>query len=267
VDRTTRRYHRPGGAHGCWSCAATGQGGLKVRRPSSRVSGRTRPTTPTRRPTAVGSTPERREALMKAAGESRHQHFTDRSRALFRRINWSSAWNNRHRRAATYASILQVLKYRGYVKLDKKTDCGRGQGPRRGFGVPGKIPARYVGTILPVAEEQLDKISNKKSLAAWCWRTSGVTSSAPSRDQGQRSQGARCIDRAWSGPTSYAPREDGGRRARRGTNAARQAQLKAGKFGRLVGGTNYPECRYPGPLAADSEARADRISQGSGEKI
>jgi len=35
--------------------------------------------------------------------------------------------------------------------------------------------------------------------------------------------------------------------------------LKAGKFGAFVGCSNYPECRYTRPLAADSEASADRI--------
>jgi DNA topoisomerase-1 len=35
--------------------------------------------------------------------------------------------------------------------------------------------------------------------------------------------------------------------------------LKAGKFGAFVGCSNYPECRYTRPLAADSEASADRV--------
>ena len=35
--------------------------------------------------------------------------------------------------------------------------------------------------------------------------------------------------------------------------------LKAGKFGAFVGCSNYPECRYTRPLAADGEASADRV--------
>jgi len=38
-----------------------------------------------------------------------------------------------------------------------------------------------------------------------------------------------------------------------------EAQLKAGKFGRFVGCSNYPECRYTRPLAAIARPAADRI--------
>ena len=41
--------------------------------------------------------------------------------------------------------------------------------------------------------------------------------------------------------------------------APASSNLKAGKFGAFVGCTNYPECRYTRPLAADSEASADRV--------
>jgi DNA topoisomerase-1 len=35
--------------------------------------------------------------------------------------------------------------------------------------------------------------------------------------------------------------------------------LKASRFGAFVGCSNYPDCRYTRPLAADSEASADRV--------
>src|ERR1700760_2399568 len=41
--------------------------------------------------------------------------------------------------------------------------------------------------------------------------------------------------------------------------AAPASNLKAGKFGAFVGCTNYPECRYTRPLAADSAESADRV--------
>ena len=59
--------------------------------------------------------------------------------------------------------------------------------------------------------------------------------------------------------TSIAPRADGGDPRQCPTCGTGKLNLKAGKFGAFVGCTNYPECRYTRPLAADSEASADRV--------
>jgi len=61
------------------------------------------------------------------------------------------------------------------------------------------------------------------------------------------------------GPHIYAPREDGGDPRQCPSCGAGKLNLKAGKFGAFVGCSNYPECRYTRPLAADGEASADRI--------
>jgi DNA topoisomerase I len=61
------------------------------------------------------------------------------------------------------------------------------------------------------------------------------------------------------GPHIYPPREDGGDVRQCPTCGTGRLNLKAGKFGAFVGCSNYPECRYTRPLAADSEATADRI--------
>jgi DNA topoisomerase I len=61
------------------------------------------------------------------------------------------------------------------------------------------------------------------------------------------------------GPHIYAPREDGGDPRQCPSCGTGRLNLKAGKFGAFVGCSNYPECRYTRPLAADSEASADRI--------
>ena len=61
------------------------------------------------------------------------------------------------------------------------------------------------------------------------------------------------------GPHIYAPREDGGDPRQCPSCGTGKLNLKAGKFGAFVGCSNYPECRYTRPLAADSEASADRI--------
>jgi DNA topoisomerase-1 len=61
------------------------------------------------------------------------------------------------------------------------------------------------------------------------------------------------------GPHIYAPRADGGDVRQCPTCGTGKLNLKAGKFGAFVGCSNYPECRYTRPLAADNEASADRI--------
>ena len=61
------------------------------------------------------------------------------------------------------------------------------------------------------------------------------------------------------GPHIYPPRADGGDIRQCPTCGTGRLNLKAGKFGAFVGCSNYPECRYTRPLAADSEASADRI--------
>ena len=61
------------------------------------------------------------------------------------------------------------------------------------------------------------------------------------------------------GPHIYPARADGGDVRQCPTCGTGKLNLKAGKFGAFVGCSNYPECRYTRPLAADSEASADRV--------
>jgi DNA topoisomerase-1 len=61
------------------------------------------------------------------------------------------------------------------------------------------------------------------------------------------------------GPHIYAPREDGGDPRQCPSCGTGKLNLKAGKFGAFVGCSNYPECRYTRPLAADGEATGDRM--------
>jgi DNA topoisomerase-1 len=64
---------------------------------------------------------------------------------------------------------------------------------------------------------------------------------------------------AMLGPHIYPARTDGGDVRQCPTCGTGKLNLKAGKFGAFVGCSNYPECRYTRPLAADSKASADRI--------
>src|SRR5690606_8983774 len=63
------------------------------------------------------------------------------------------------------------------------------------------------------------------------------------------------------GPHIFPPREDGTEPRSCTSCGTGQLSLKAGKFGAFVGCSNYPECRYPRPLAASSDdaENADRV--------
>ena len=163
-------------------------------------------------------------------------------------------------RPSTYASILQVLKDRGYVKLDKKRLHGEDKG-RVVVAFLENFFARYVEYDFTAAlEEQLDRISNNE--ISWqqvlqdFW---GDFIGAVNEIKDLRvTQVLDALD-DMLGPHIYAPREDGGDPRQCPTCGTGKLNLKAGKFGAFVGCTNYPECRYTRPLAADSEASADRI--------
>ncbi len=163
-------------------------------------------------------------------------------------------------RPSTYASILQVLKDRGYVKLEKKRLHGEDKG-RVVVAFLENFFARYVEYDFTAAlEEQLDRISNNE--ISWqqvlkdFW---GDFIGAVNEIKDLRV--AQVLDALddMLGPHIYAPREDGGDPRQCPTCGTGKLNLKAGKFGAFVGCSNYPECRYTRPLAADSEASADRI--------
>jgi DNA topoisomerase-1 len=163
-------------------------------------------------------------------------------------------------RPSTYASILQVLKDRGYVKLDKKRLHGEDKG-RVVVAFLENFFARYVEYDFTAnLEEQLDRISNNE--ISWqqvlrdFW-TDFIGAVDDIKDL-KVSQVLDALDEML-GPHIYAPREDGGDPRQCPSCGTGRLNLKAGKFGAFVGCSNYPECRYTRPLATDSEATADRI--------
>ncbi|MGJ4946857.1 type I DNA topoisomerase [Bradyrhizobium sp. HKCCYLS20291] len=163
-------------------------------------------------------------------------------------------------RPSTYASILDVLKARGYVKLEKKRLHGEDKG-RVVIAFLENFFRRYVEYDFTAdLEEQLDRISNNE--IAWqqvlkdFW--TGFIGAVDDIKDLRVAQVLDSLDEML-GPHIYPPREDGGDVRQCPTCGTGRLNLKAGKFGAFVGCSNYPECRYTRPLAADSEAAADRI--------
>jgi DNA topoisomerase-1 len=163
-------------------------------------------------------------------------------------------------RPSTYASILQVLKDRGYVKLEKKRLHGEDKG-RVVVAFLENFFSRYVEYDFTAAlEEQLDRISNNE--ISWqqvlqdFWR--GFIGAVNDIKDLRVAEVLDALD-DMLGPHIYPPRADGGDVRQCPTCGTGRLNLKAGKFGAFVGCSNYPECRYTRPLAADSEASADRV--------
>jgi DNA topoisomerase I len=153
-----------------------------------------------------------------------------------------------------------VLKDRGYVRLEKKRLHGEDKG-RVVVAFLENFFARYVEYDFTAAlEEQLDRVSNNE--ISWqqvlhdFWR--GFIGAVNDIKDLRVAEVLDALD-DMLGPHIYAPRADGGDPRQCPTCGTGKLNLKAGKFGAFVGCTNYPECRYTRPLAADSEASADRV--------
>jgi DNA topoisomerase I len=163
-------------------------------------------------------------------------------------------------RPSTYASILQVLKDRGYVKLEKKRLHGEDKG-RVVVAFLENFFARYVEYDFTAAlEEQLDRVSNNEISWQQVLKEFWVGFIGAVNDI-KDLRVAEVLDALddMLGPHIYPPRADGGDIRQCPTCGTGKLNLKAGKFGAFVGCSNYPECRYTRPLAADSEASADRV--------
>jgi DNA topoisomerase-1 len=164
-------------------------------------------------------------------------------------------------RPSTYASILQVLKDRGYVKLEKRRLYGEDKG-RVVVAFLENFFKRYVEYDFTAdLEEQLDRISNNE--ISWqqvlrdFWQ--GFIGAVDDIKDLRVAEVLDVLDEML-GPHIYPPRADGGDIRQCPTCGTGKLNLKAGKFGAFVGCSNYPECRYTRPLAADSsEATADRV--------
>src|SRR5690348_1148042 len=163
-------------------------------------------------------------------------------------------------RPSTYASILQVLKDRGYVKLEKKRLHGEDKG-RVVVAFLENFFTRYVEYDFTAGlEEQLDRISNNE--ISWqqvlkdFWR--GFNGAVNDIKDLRVAEVLDALD-DMLGPHIYPPRADGGDVRQCPTCGTGKLHLKAGKFGAFVGCSNYPECRYTRPLAADSAETADRV--------
>jgi DNA topoisomerase I len=169
-------------------------------------------------------------------------------------------------RPSTYAAILQVLKDRGYVRIDKKRLVPEDKG-RVVVAFLENFFARYVEYDFTAdLEEQLDRVSNNE--VAWrdllhsFWRDF-----ARAVDDIKDVSISAVIDALdeMLAPHIYPPRPDGTDPRQCPNCATGRLSLKLGKFGAFIGCANYPECRFTRTLSAPGEGAPENGHKRLGE--
>jgi len=161
-------------------------------------------------------------------------------------------------RPSTYAAILQVLKDRGYVRLDKKRLVAEDKG-RLVVAFLESFFRRYVEYDFTAGlEEELDRVSNNE--VAWrdllraFWRDFAAAV-AEIKDL-KISEVLDALD-ALLGPHIFPPREDGTDPRLCQTCGNGRLSLKLGRFGAFIGCSNYPDCRFTRALTAGADGNGN----------
>lgn len=179
-------------------------------------------------------------------------------------------------RPSTYVSILETLRTRGYVRLEKKRLIPEDKG-RVVTAFLESFFGRYVEYDFTAAlEEQLDKVSageiDWKQVLRDFWRD---FTAALADVQDLRVSNVLDALNGILAPHIFPPREDGGDARACPSCGNGQLSLKLGKFGSFIGCSNYPECKFTRPMSPNAEGGeavpADGVLLGvdpeSGEKV
>ena len=166
-------------------------------------------------------------------------------------------------RPSTYAAVLQVLRDREYVKIDKKRLVPEDKG-RIVTGFLESFFRRYVEYDFTAdLESQLDRVSNAeidwRAVLRDFWRDFSAAIA------GTKELRTTEVLEALNGLLAehiFPAKADGGNPRACPNCASGQLSLKLGKFGAFVGCSNYPECKYTRQLNATG---LDGDGEGSGE--
>jgi DNA topoisomerase-1 len=166
-------------------------------------------------------------------------------------------------RPSTYASIIQVLIDRTYVRLDKKRFIPEDRG-RLVTGFLQRFFERYVEySFTADLENRLDEISagraDWKDVLRRFWLDFNQAI-ADTKDL-KISQVIEALDEGLGGHF-FPDKGDGSDPRLCPTCHAGKLSLKLGKFGAFIGCANYPECRYTRPLGIEIKGDGEN---GAGE--
>lgn len=166
-------------------------------------------------------------------------------------------------RPSTYASILSVLRDRGYVRMDKGRFVPEDAG-RLVTAFLEQFFSRYVEYDFTAGlEEKLDEVSagtlDWKVLLREFWRD--FHAAVGEIGQLRTTEVLEALNDAL-GPHIFPPRADGVDPRGCPSCGVGRLSLKTGRYGAFIGCSNYPECRFTRPIAASSaetpEAQGDR---------
>ena len=170
-------------------------------------------------------------------------------------------------RPSTYATTLNVLRERGYVKLEKK----RLQPEDKGRLVTAFLESffqRYVEYDFTAGlEEKLDLISDAKldwkDVLRDFWRDF-----AGAIDGTKELRVSNVLDALNDilGPYIFPAQADGADPRKCPTCGTGKLGLKIGKFGAFVGCSNYPECRFTRQFTDSQEKGEDGEAQATGDR-
>src|SRR3954463_14101371 len=168
-------------------------------------------------------------------------------------------------RPSTYAAVLQVLRDREYVKLEKKRLVPEDKG-RIVTAFLESFFRRYVEYDFTAdLEEQLDRISNHeidwKQVLRDFWRD---FSAAIGGTKELRTTEILEALNDLLGPHIFPPKPDGSSPPPCPNCAGAQLSLKLSRYGAFIGCTNSPECRYTRQLAASGPNGAGEGSSPEG---
>jgi DNA topoisomerase I len=163
-------------------------------------------------------------------------------------------------RPSTYASILQVLKDRNYVRLEKKRLHAEDKG-RVVVAFLENFFSRYVEYDYTAGlEEDLDRIANKeidwREVLRDFWRD--FIGAVDDIKDLRISEVLDVLDEMLS-PHLFPSKKDGSDPRVCPTCGNGRLGLKLGRFGAFIGCSNYPDCNFTRQLAANGAASADKV--------
>lgn len=168
-------------------------------------------------------------------------------------------------RPSTYASTLNVLRERSYVRIEKKRLHAEDKGRLVTVFLQNFFNKYVEFDFTADLEEQLDRISSgdidwRQVLRAFWDDFSATVDATKNLRIGEV---ISALDQAL-GPHIFPTREDGSDARSCPTCGNGQLSLKLGKFGAFIGCSNYPNCRFTRPLMAPDAEKGGAIG-GDGE--
>ncbi len=167
-------------------------------------------------------------------------------------------------RPSTYASIIEVLQARGYVKLDKRRFIPEDRGRLVTAFLESFFPRYVQYDFTAKLEEELDDISggraNWKQVLRNFWDS--FSAAVGETKDLKISDVIDALDRDL-GPHFFAERADGKDPRACPTCAEGRLSIKLGKFGAFIGCSRYPDCRYTTQLAVGGDGTGNGGFEGT----